>query len=1000
MTVTSNKTKQLAALRAQINNTEAGIERLGSKKEKDAAYDTFKPLKAELMKQIRQLNQAKDVHVIEQKKPYDKVFMFYKLKDKGEYVRTLLEKGVANNPDLYFMMHEVSPYLNRKLGRWTWADYSTDDADALKAVLANGYGDFKCLFADWRDRKGTAILVHESCPYNSLKDMGIITRLDNRTQSMKAAKYLHRLFANGDMNHTPRFGKEQEDSWIEHSQEAIIELENGETLIIKFVDLDSLNPEEVASVDGHIDLSLRAHRALGLSNNPKIGQSWSITILTRMFGKGHSRYVPHLSADIVIYGPKKLVGSNTEFVFMSLGVKHGTQPNTDIQSVTNFKLSGLMKEKFHQYCKLVYLSLHDEWLTTKLLMKTIRTAEIEESVMDFESKDTFILRKAMLWRISPFVFPGLYRRAYRFFMTSVANVSKWRVPLEIAGAEVEDKNGNMVKYSVAMSRYASGEPNVIMDDGSIDMTKSLIPEGRICIPDLEDGIDVIIYRQPNENTNAWYKLKNIRVPEYEGAVGQAVAYLGRGVDKVLGRLGGGDMDDNLIIIFDPAWVKHFDTLSYDEAGKIVSEAEVTEYYPGYDYDSDTIYSAVDTVEFNTDTMAYQIDVSSKSGLSIGSTVNACMDDYIKSDPVNKASMLAYLNEFKGDPDKDPDNQFEEAAKWLSEERETKITSFLDANLELVIDSQVKDPSLMAALNRIADEKNPDPMPDEFGVQGFIAAYHRIQRVYPMCMKRGENKRDRIPPNKQKAEDYVFALSEQCKDMEVMFAMVDNLQQKFVRNEWLLVKKADPKVADLMFPRDKNIMELVSGRKADESHPGLRVWWGMGWKRRFDPQMSSEDRYHEIMDRFMIAITRVKDVLPEMAVELYRQIYAKQSTTPRVDEVTRRTQTFNDGLLWTNAIGNAFLNAIHQAGLHGAMLNVRLYIEKQLGIGQHDIRVEKGFVYHQIEGKEEAIGEINPRVPNGKYVMDDGLVIVMEPHEAFIPRIRVLDMIEPLVSKRK
>lgn len=974
-----NTTQQLVNLRNQITMRELELSKITNKRKRTEAYAAFQPEKLELMQQIEKLRFAPVLTGEQPSFQYGKVFMAHKERDKKDgpviepIVRYPLLSNVKNDPKIYFMGHEISAYANAKFGKYTWGDFTTNDPEFLKVLLYEGWGEYKCIFANWRDNEGKAILVHRDCPMDSLAEAGIVTKLDNRSQSMKCCKYVNRLFADGDMNHTPRFGKIQEDSIIEGNgwREYIIELDGtGQSLIQRDVFLDDLTEEQVAQVDGHVDLDAVAHSALGLTNNPKLGESWGVTVKGIQFGKGHTRYIPHLNANIVVYGPKKLVGGN-EWVFLSLGEKHISNPHTDVQSITNFKLYDLVKKLALDYMRLVYVAAHDAHRLTRMLIKTIRSIDDMEKTYG-NIGDRWILRKAIARGISPFAFPGLYRRVIKFLLKNVIDCdTKFRVPMNYEG------------LSVAISRYASGEPNVITEEGFIDMDRALIAEGCICIPSLPAGIQVIAYRQPNENANAWVKLLNVHIPEYMDIQDKPVCFLGRGVQKVLFRLGGGDMDDNLIIIHNQEWVEHFNTLSYPETDKMTA-VEV----PAFALYEEEL-EAVDYSTLNTDTMEHQIDLASQSGLNIGSAVNAGMIDSLLSDPVELASILADLRSRNTDESVDAHN-------WAKAERIPYTTAFLMTNLELVIDAAVKDPSLMLALSRRANQLNPNPDPqgETGGVQSFIREFHMAQKVYPVCMA------NRIPQKKKDKGDYILAYTHQCRAMEAIRNYREQLEQKLTRNEYFIMKKADMRLADQLFPPSLRARIRIGGDPQDkDNHPGLRVAWSRLWtEANYAEQLAGErdeNKFNNVCDRLDNDILGgfSKEDLTELAVQLYRSLYDRQSTTPVVDPTTFRVRPFFDGLLWTNKLANAFIDRIIETGNAGLVLNVELYAEKHLGQGVHKVKTADGFVYNV--DTNQPVGTTHSKLKPGVYEMRDSILYVRECNFAFQPKFEVLDMIEPL-----
>lgn len=1006
----TNVAKQITEIRTMIHNRERSIRGIKFGFLRDEAYDSFQLEKLELMKQMRKLREQQRAAVVSNERgtfDYGKM-LNVRFVDDVLLERTPLKVDQSYDPNVSFMGHEVSGFANLLFGQWTWMDYVTDDPEALKTVLYEGYGDFKCIYAGWSDQDGKAILVHRDCPYNTLEDAGIMTNMTNVTQSVKCRKYIGRCFAPGDMNYAPRTGRVQEGSWIEASLECVIEMDNtADTLVVRYIDIDVLTEEEKATVDGHIGMSDKAHRVLGLSNHPEIGDSWKVTVLAKWLGKGHSHRVGDIGADIVIYGPKKLVGlKNDKFCFMSLGELHAGSPNLEMQSVTNFKLYGLAKELARKCCRYIHDTAHDEKLLRRAILSTVIGKENEEDLYDPAAEDNFVMRKAVMRDISLFAFPGLYRRAVRFMTRRVLQFERFRIPMNLHEST-----------SVAIIKYASMQPVVILDNGDIDMERSLLGENECCIPDLPAGIRVVVYRQPNENTNAHWFLTNIHVPEYMAIKGKSVCFLGRQVQKLLGRLGGGDMDDALIVIYDAVWVKHFEDLAaYPESDKLVP-VEVPAYVDMDEFGQLGEFEAIDYSRYDANSADYQISLATTGGTNLGSAVNATMMDAIVSDPIHMASMIADLEQ----------QGYAHRAVWLANEdgmgRQPYTTAFLATNQELLIDASVKDPALMEALRQEANNHNPfrnvdGSFPEGVltGVQGFISAYHATQQVYPHCMAM------RIPKKKRDAKDFVLAMSEQCKVQEAIMNMLRQLDQIFVQNEWKLARKADPEIVDTLFksvfanyPKGKTYhqfldraFQLVHGVPGKlDVNPGLRRKWAAWWRENMTPEQADrKDKFAFVCDQLDNELLKVPNDIGAISIQLYQELYKHEMYAPVKNLESGLYQSFSDSLFWTNKIANAFINLLItttyidgngvERAMAGAWIGVRFFVDKHLSHGEHELHIENGIVYNKTG---DAVGETNPKLRPRVYKIVDGLIRARQVHSAFQPKMPVLEMIQPLASKQ-
>jgi hypothetical protein len=892
-----------------------------------------------------------------------------------------------------FLPFTVNAWANRKFGQYGWGDFVTDMPETLIDIVSNGYkhdvfGEFVCVFANWRDQAGKAVLVRKESGIRRLSDVGLNTNMAVIGESMKTAKYVNRWLAPTDMRHTPVWGKEVADSWIPESQEFEVELENGTGLTFKLVWAKDLTPEGVANKDGQIGLSTRAHRALGLTNNPAIGDSWRVSLLTqRGFGKGHTIYQPDQAVDVVIYMPKKLVNSVDEFCFSSLGPLHSGNPRTDIQSVTNFKLHRQVGVLAYKYMRYVYTKSLTARAMEELLIQTVRSDDDIDTDLDDELPvdhvESWLFRRVMKSGLNPKTFPGLERRAIRFLMSSIMNCEKYVVPMNTTP-----------ELSVATSKYMSGDPFAIQPDGTPDMSLSVIQEGACCTFDVADGTPVIVYRQPNENSNAFYRLINRHYPQFKDSVGSSVVFMGRGVQKVMNRLGGGDMDDNIIIVTDPKWVKHFDSLSYPETDKLVAiESGLTTDVE--DLAEMGIEDSFDVKTFGVEHMKHQIlNASGRGQVGIGPVVNVDMIDMLLSDPGNLASMVA-------------DIQYQGYGQEYIDHLVNRLkysSAFLATNLEIVIDAAVKDPGLLVAMNGEAQKYGADD------VKAFIKNFHTGARVYPKCMTIGKI---RIPDKKWNLQDFVVVRTPQCRMQERIIQVRNELMQKFAKNEWALVKKADPFIVNLV-PITDTVKEALYGsveaqrafREGERPYAaGLRAWWAARWARNSqlvsqNPENSDDKIYGRICAEMESRLRTLDPAIVEgMAIELYHTLYQSDSPIRRLDPISGATRNYHDGLLWTNLLGNAFLNVLQRNDLLGAVLPVNLYLDKYLA-GKKGIKVtvKDGLVY-KVAGNK-LIGTVAAVDRTGMMTMSYGFLRFKAiEHPALLPKPGLDLLLEPWVEAK-
>jgi hypothetical protein len=873
------------------------------------------------------------------------------------------ETATKYDPNVHFRALEESDYLGTALGGVPYATYKTDDTDDMENLLQNGYVDaedqvWTSFFAYWKDQEGHVFLVPEKSGIKSLMDVGIETFMKTPADFMKVGKYVNRLFAalpKGPLGESLAvWGKEID--WMEDEQIAsvLIDAEPGSDLTeedrelsIKYVDLKTLPAEQKAMVDGCIIVSEKAARVLGLSKEPRLGMAWRGTFGTkRGLGKGHIMYKNDMSVDVVIYGPKTIVKTD-RFYFGSMGELHVGDPHTDRQAFVNFHFhrNGLALDLAKMYMREVIEASKDEENLRRLFLR--HTSDITNADLDQEA---WVLRRALGYGVSFLRFPGLYRRVVRYLMRKVMHCDqRARIPM------------SSVTYSIAGYGYVLPDPNMIDGEGNINPENG-IPEGTIVFPDVKPGTQVVCYRQPSENTNAWVALKVISKPEYKRFAGRGICLLGRGADKVLGRLGGGDMDDSFVIVHDPKWVEAFHTMRpYPETEKLSAEVspeeqqemdqEVTELSQFEDELLEDVRSR-DTSRYTDKHVSWQIKLAKNARAGIGPVVNYGIMDMLMSDPDHQASMLKDL---QNNP---------EAQEWLSEREPYQAAKYM-TNLEVVIDGNVKDQTLLRKLGDVA---------------GTIKAFHKGCQVYPSSMS------DRIPNSKEELGDYVFARSLTCKVLQRIRELRGKLEEVFTEREWALVTPADKELR-LDYPREQEVSTRVRGQwkktadgweRVDEDNLSIMDIWAQEWRDEMSKPGSHDGAYERICK---IIADELKfeddDMMERLAVELYYQTYRRFEINPKVDDVSGAMRGFNDGLLWSPVFGNHFINALRRARLSGFYKVAEIRPEYRRRLMDRSVVVEVRSHNVYIQDSEDQftqwVGFVLGKSPDGKFRMDSGLI---------------------------
>jgi hypothetical protein len=893
--------------------------------------------------------------------------------------------GEKYNPERHFLPLEESDYLEEALKGVPYGTFRTDVPEEMTNLLQNGYKDenntiWTSFFAYWKDQEGHAFLCPESAGIKDLRDVGVLTYMERPADFMKVGKYSNRLFSpcqknvpmiatdTGKVEFTGGSTWGKEVSWNPADQTSIVLLEkDGEyteeerSLAIRYVDLDTLDAERKALVDGALVISEKAARMLNLSNEPRLSMAWRGTFGTeRGLGKGHILYKNDMSVDVVIYGPKTILKTD-KFFFGSMGQLHVGNPHTDMQAYVNFHYhrAGLAVDLAKAFMREVMVASSNEAELRKLFLR--HTADLKHADLDQEG---WVLRRALAYGVSFLRFPGLYRRVIRYLMKRVmACDTRARIPMSSSS------------YSVAGYGYVLPDPNVISPEGDV-ILENAIPEGHIVFPDVKPGTKVVCYRQPSENTNAWVPLTVMYRPEYKHFAGQGVCLLGRGAHKVLGRLGGGDMDDQFVIVHDPKWVESFHTMrTYPETEKISAETtedEEAQYDERQRELSEFTESLTedlrdpDRSHYTNRHVDWQIELAKNSRAGIGPVVNYGMIDLLLSDPDHKASMLADLTNLH-------DERASDAAEWLDYREPYQAAKFM-TNLEIVIDGNVKDRTL---LDKLGD------------VSGTIKQFHTSCKVYPTCMT-GR----RIPQTKQKKDDYVLARSLTCRSLDMIKMLRDRLEEIFVQREWDLVAPADTDLRD-QYPFSADLNARVRGRYKMINTPEGRKWeridadqsslmdiWAREWREALsipnNPEVVAGITNKRIVSLIAQEVEGEDDeTMESLAVEIYFQTYRRYGTEPKVDEVTGKLRNYQDGLLWCPVFCNHFINALRKARLSGFYSAAELRHEfiGRLKDASTMVQVRGHSVYIQDSNNEYTVhvGIVSGKAPDGEYRMDGGLI---------------------------
>lgn len=928
-----------------------------------------------------------------------------------------LGEPVKFDPKKYFLPLEESDYLRDAMKGVDYATFVTDNPDEMQYVLENGFvhpndnSRWVPFFAFWKEQEGRAFLAPWDSGIETLRDIGILTDMDGVDKFMKTAKMVNRLLIPLPVGTRAIWGDLVSKGNRYDLNGAEITLPKGvavyvidsddptlsvpdRTITVKFKTLKGMTPDEKALADGSWLYGEKFHKLAGLGESldqiavrpPMVGDTFRGTFGLCEYGteKGHGSFKPDLAYDLVIYGARPYVMTE-RFFFGNLGpLKASDRPKTDPQAFVNFGYHrpGLAVSQANKYFHSIWEASKDD--------DNFRATFIRHSTglgdVDMDS-ETWILPLCMQFGISTHAYPGPFRREVAYLAGPKSPVvqcgSRARIPLD----------------GIAIYAYVAIDPNAVDSEGVVDSNLSPIPEGYCVMPDLPEGTEIVAYRQPSENSNAHVFLKVWHSAEYDRYKGRGLVLLGRGAAKVMLRLGGADMDDSFMIVYNPKWVEAFKTLRpYPETEKVNAEDNLideSQILDESEYNSSEFVSFTDTLldeiqqgnrEYNARHVVWQIEMAKNGGAGLGTAVNWGSLDMMLSDPDHRASMIADLEE----------RGLTEKADWVRNYVPYQAAKVM-TNLEIVIDGNVKDPTLLKLLEKELAKIKP---------------WHENCQVYPESMV------NKIPASKLETGDFVLAKSLMCRALAKIREIQKDLLQAFKEKEWMLVHPANDELREY-YPRQEDIAILVGGKSKwnpEEQRMvrvddivSLRQLWAESWAREMEVTDEAEragayERVCELIENELVGYDDT--TRREIAVELYYQTYRRYQVTPKYDERTGEIRNYSDGLLWSTVFAMHFINALREARLSGFYKAVEVRPEFRHSLlvkhAKSTVRVlvrdHQVFIQNKDGQFEVLVGFIQGRSWNGEFNMLSGLVEfrkgsdICQPSDQFEPPVKAMEYI--------
>lgn len=316
-------------------------------------------------------------------------------------------------------------------------------------------------------------------------------------------------------------------------------------------------------------------------------------------------------------------------------------------------------------------------------------------------------------------------------------------------------------------------------------------------------------------------------------------------------------------------------------------------------------------------------------------------------------------------------------QWLADRKPYQMALY-STNLELVIDGNVKDSNLLAALGNTSE---------------VISDFHEACQIYPwMALNTGRKQADgtsrRVPLSKLAKKDFIHLDSLMCRSLKEILKFRKISEEWFKEHQWRMVAPAAIEVTQA-YPVDKEIVRIVNGDRK-EGTPGICGTWRKEWQDAIASGVADSDR-NATYERIEGLITKElmqypPDQRKEIAVQIYRKVYRTQYANAQLNDEGER-RIFADGLLWVPAIGNSLLAVFDEVGVSGRYETVDLDEANRNLVGsQVGVEVRNGVVVRVSDGN--VLG-FSSKVPNGKYQLDyfakdQGLIMVKAPSEAVLP----------------
>jgi hypothetical protein len=403
-------------------------------------------------------------------------------------------------------------------------------------------GRFRFVYGHINGDKGLMLFISVAAKIRDLSQLGLVL-----TSGVKTPKRTQRIFASYQILHKcTLLTSYTEDNGTVY--EAM--LPNGKLFRTLNFNMELLTPEMQAFVDGSGHCGLPGFDGCAFT---MLG-SWGSN-------KGVYAKNPLLQDyDVVNYGTQKEVVLTNGFVFIGVLSKTGLYDLTmDPQTLLNsggYEDDLCIKYGENAMNKMADLLFSDdEDALVEHFSKLVNVSDAARRKVS-EPKIEWSLIKAMKNDHQSKTMPVLFRRLVNHGMRMAVDVVRGRVAMGEIGCRLYVRPyPNMLE--------ANGTPDFKLDN--LSGKHEALPI--VCMPDVKGG-PAMLGRNPNTNSSEMILVWNIHLPELIQYKGDGWCFMGSDAGDLLSPLNGGDMDDNVFVITDPAYIAKWQTMKYPVQPKI------------------------------------------------------------------------------------------------------------------------------------------------------------------------------------------------------------------------------------------------------------------------------------------------------------------------------------------------------------------------------------------------------------------------------------------------